>query len=163
MVNTIAVVRSGHKTLQLKELGASVVIETDTMDLTGEVYKATGGIGADYVMDCIGGELLEKMQGGVTVNGHILVYGTLSGPSCMLYSRDLMMPCARISGFFAGNWLSQKTLLQKVKILRRIAKLSKAGIFDTPVDAVYALDEYQQALKDASQAGRKGKVLFKYE
>jgi NADPH2:quinone reductase len=159
--NTIAVVRSGHKTRQLKELGAKVVIETDSMDLTDEVYKATGGIGVDYVMDCIGGELLEQMQGCVTVNGHILVYGTLSGPSCTLYSRDLMMPCARISGFFAGNWLAQKSLLQKVMILRRIAQLAKTGLFNTPVDAVYSLDEYQQALEDASKAGRKGKILFK--
>jgi len=161
--NTIAVVRSDHKTRQLKELGANLVIETDSMDLTGEVYKATGGNGVDYVMDCIGGELLEQMQGCVTVNGHILVYGTLSGPSCTLYSRDLMMPCARISGFFAGNWLAQKTLLQKVKILRNIARLAKAGIFNTQVDEVYGLEDYQQALEAASQAGRKGKILFKNE
>jgi len=159
--NTIAVVRSGHKTKQLKELGANVVIETDSMELTEEVYKATSGTGVDYVMDCIGGELLEQMQGCVTVNGHILVYGTLSGPSCTLYSRDLMMPCAMISGFFAGNWLAQKTLLQKVKILRTIARLAKAGIFKTQVDEVYRLEEYQQALEAASQAGRKGKILFK--
>lgn len=161
--NTIAVVRSSHKTQQLKALGAKAVIETDSMNLIDEVYKATGGSGVDYVMDCIGDDLLEQMLGCVTVNGHVLIYGTLSGPSCTLYSRDLMMPCARISGFFAGNWLAQKTLLQKVQILRRLAKLSKAGIFETPVDAVYALDEYQQALKDASKAGQKGKVLFKFE
>ena len=160
---TIAVVRSGHKTRQLKVLGANVVIETDSMDLTSEVYKATDGKGVDYVMDCIGGKLLEQMQACVTVNGHILIYGTLSGPSCTLYSRDLMMPCARISGFFAGNWLAQKTLLQKIKILRNIARLAKAGIFDTPVDAVYGLAEYEQALEAASQTGQKGKVLFKFE
>jgi len=159
--NTIAVVRSGHKTQQLKKLGANVVIETDSMDLSSEVYAATKGTGVDYVMDCIGGELLEQMQRCVTINGHILVYGTLSGPSCTMYSRDLMMPCARISGFFAGNWLAQKTLLQKVVILRKVARLAKAGIFNTQVDEVYALDQYQQALEAASQSGRDGKVLFK--
>jgi len=159
--NTIAVVRSGHKTQRLKELGANVVIETDSMDLSNEVYTATNGAGVDYVMDCIGGELLEQMQRCVTVNGHILVYGTLSGPSCTMYSRDLMMPCARISGFFAGNWLAQKTLLQKVMILRKVASLAKAGIFKTQVDEIYALDAYQQALEAASQSGRDGKILFK--
>ena len=112
--STIAVVRSGHKSQQLKKLGANVVIETDSMNLLDKVFEVTNGIGVDYVMDCIGGPLLEQMQRCVTVNGHILVYGTLSGPSCMMYSRDMMMPCARISGFFAGNWLAQKSLLQKV-------------------------------------------------
>jgi len=160
---TIAVVRGGHKTQLLKKLGANVVIETDSMDLSSEVYAATKGTGVDYVMDCIGGELLEQMQRCVTVNGHILVYGTLSGPSCTMYSRDLMMPCARISGFFAGNWLAQKTLLQKMMILRKIARLAKAGIFKTQVDEIYALDEYQRALEAASQSGRDGKVLFKNE
>lgn len=161
--NTIAVVRSGHKTRRLKELGANVVIETDTMNLTEEVYKATDGVGVDYVMDCIGGELLEQMQGCVTVEGHILVYGTLSGPKCTLYSRDLMMPCARISGFFAGNWLAKKTLLQKVRVLRSVARLAEAGIFNTQVDKVYALDEYKQALEAAGRAGRDGKILFKFQ
>lgn len=161
--NTIAVVRSGHKTQQLKKLGASVVVETDSMDLIDEVYKATQGAGVDYVMDCIGGELLEQMQGCVTLNGHILVYGTLAAPSCTMYSRDLMMPCARISGFFAGNWLAQKSLLQKLMILRNIARLSKAGVFTTPVDEVFGLDEFQQALEAASQSSRDGKVLFKNE
>jgi len=161
--NTIAVVRSGHKTPQLKDLGATIVIETDSMDLTAEVHKATKGAGVDYVMDCIGGELLEQMQRCVTVYGHILLYGTLSAPGCSMYSRDLMMPCARISGFFAGNWLAQKTIMQKLKILRTIARLAKAGIFHTLVDEVYGLSEYQQALEAASQAGRKGKVLFKNE
>jgi NADPH2:quinone reductase len=160
---TIAVVRSGHKTRHLKNLGANVVIETDSMDLVSEVYKATSGSGVDYVMDCIGGELLEQMQRCVTVNGHILVYGTLSGPSCTMYSRDLMMPCARISGFFAGNWLAQKSLMQKVMILRNISRLAKAGIFNTQVDKVYGLDEYQQALEAAVQPGRAGKILFKNE
>jgi len=159
--NTIAVVRSGHKTRQLKKLGANVVIETDSMDLLAEVYAGTNGAGVDYVMDCIGGELLEQMQRCVTLNGHILVYGTLSGPSCTMYSRDLMMPCARISGFFAGNWLGQKTLLQKIMILRKVARLAKAGVFKTQVDEIYGLDEYQQALEAASQSGRDGKVLFK--
>ena len=158
---TIAVVRSGHKTQQLKKLGADVVIETDSMDLSSEVFAATKGTGVDYVMDCIGGELLEQMQRCVTVNGHILVYGTLSGPSSTMFSRDLMMPCARISGFFAGNWLAQKSLLQKVMILRNVARLAKAGIFETQVDEVYGLDEFQIALEAAGQSGRGGKVLFK--
>lgn len=158
---TIAVVRSGHKTQQLKKLGANVVIETGSMALLEEVYNATDGAGVDYVMDCIGGELLEQMQRCVTLHGHIVVYGTLSGPSCTMYSRDLMMPCARITGFFAGNWLAQKSLLQKVMILRNIARLAKAGIFDTQVDETYGLDEYRQALQAAGQSGRNGKVLFK--
>jgi len=160
-VNTIAVIRSSQKTRLLSDIGANVVVETDSMDLTGEVYKATAGMGVDYVMDCIGGDLLEQMQGCVGLNGHIVIYGTLSGPDCSLYSRDMMMPCAKISGFFAGNWLAGKTLVQKMNILRHIAHLAKAGIFDTHVDAIYPLDEYRQALEAASQVGRKGKILFR--
>ncbi|RLA04135.1 MAG: hypothetical protein DRQ47_03895 [Gammaproteobacteria bacterium] len=159
--NTIAVVRSDHKTQLLKALGASLVIETDSMDLIDEVHKATAGQGVDYIMDCIGGTLLEQMQRCVTVNGHILVYGTLSAMSCDMFSRDLMMPCARISGFFAGNWLGQKTLLQKLSILRKVAGLWKAGVFQTKIDKTYPLDEFHLALKASSESGRLGKILFR--
>jgi len=159
---TIAVVRSDHKSQLLKNLGADVVVETNSMDLKSEVFKATDGCGVDYVMDCIGGELLEQMQGCVTINGHIVVYGTLSGPSCQLYSRDLMMPCARITGFFGGNWMQQKTILQKLLILRNIAKLTRLGIFQTEIGQVYSLEEYEQALNAATESGRDGKVLFRH-
>ncbi|PCJ45932.1 MAG: hypothetical protein COA74_14810 [Gammaproteobacteria bacterium] len=159
---TIAVVRSDHKTKHLKSLGADLVIETNSSDLKTEVYKATKGVGVDYVMDCIGGELLEDMQGCVTLNGHIVVYGTLAATNCQLYSRDLMMPCAKISGFFAGGWMQQKSLFQKLMILRNLSALAKQGIFQTQVDKVYPLDEYQQALTSASKAGRGGKVLFSH-
>jgi len=160
---TIAVVRSGDHTQKLKALGANFVIETDSVDLTREVYKATEGMGVDYVMDCIGGELLEQMQGCVTVDGHILVYGTLAAPSCSLYSRDLMMPCARITGFFLGNWLAKKTLLQKMQALRNIARLAKAGVFETPVDETFRLDDFLPALEAAARPGRGGKILFRFD
>lgn len=161
-VKIIAVVRSNKTSELLKKLGADVIIETDHMDLKAEVFKATNGQGVDYVMDCIGGELLEQMQGCVTINGHIVIYGTLSGPNCQLYSRDLMMPCAKITGFFAGNWLPQKTLLQKLIILRNLAKLTKLGIFKTDIDNIFKLEQYEQALELAGGSGRNGKILFQH-
>jgi NADPH2:quinone reductase len=161
-IKIIAVVRSNKKSELLKTLGADVVIETDQMDLKSEVFKATNGQGVDYVMDCIGGDLLEQMQGCVTVNGHIVIYGTLSGPNCQLYSRDLMMPCAKITGFFAGNWLSQKTLVQKLIILRNLAKLTKLGIFKTDIDKVFKIEQYEEALALAGGSSRNGKVLFRH-
>ncbi len=157
---TINIVRSEANIEKLRALGADVVINTSEQDLREEVFKATGGSGVDYAMDCVGGDLLTQMMQCMGLNGHMVVYGTLSGLSNTFFSRDLMMPCAKVSGFFAGNWLAQKSLWQKLSTVRALKKLHLAGVFRTDIDRVLPLQDVGEAIRLASTQGHQGKVLL---
>ncbi len=157
---TLCIVRNNRHSDALKRLGADAVIETDQVDIQSAVAEITAGRGVDYAMDCIGGETLDAMQSCLTLNGHLLVYGTLASHTAQLFSRDLMTPNAHISGFFAGNWMAGKSLLKKLSLLRELKKLTKAGVFEKPISGIYGLTEYKQALQASSEA-QEGKILLR--
>lgn len=158
---TINVVRNGAHTRALRSLGADVVVETDSQDLLGEVASATAGRGADYAMDCVGGELAGQMLRALALNGHMVVYGTLADSPIPLPSRDMMMPVTRLSGFYAPNWLIQQHPLKLLGLFRRLGKLAVRGAFDAPVEAIYPIEDVRQALEASQASGRTGKVLLR--
>ncbi|TLU64612.1 zinc-dependent alcohol dehydrogenase family protein [Thalassotalea litorea] len=168
-VKTISIVRRDEQIADLREIGADKVIsiqscnaETLASHIQQQVHQATSGEGVHYGLDCIGGPLLEAMLPCLTLNGQMLVYGTLAKADAQVFSRDLMMPCASIQGFFAGNWLAQKSLIQKISLMRGMKKMALKGCFDTPIDSVFSLQDIAEALHAATKAGKTGKVLLKF-
>ena len=157
---TINIVRGNANTAELKQLGADVVIETDSHAVLDEVFKATGGRGVDYAMDCVGGDLASQMIRCLTLSGHMVIFGTLAGEPISLPSRDMMMPVTKLSGFYAGNWLAQQSPLKLLGMVRKLGKLAQAGVFDSPVQAVFPLSEAAEAVAASQIRGRVGKVLL---
>jgi NADPH:quinone reductase len=158
---TINVVRDGKHTQALKALGARHVVETDSTDLRDEVARITSGRGADYAMDCIGGPIASELVSCLGLGGHLVLYGTLGAPSFELHSRDLMMPVARISGFFAGNHIAMKSTLGMLRALRELKAVAHVGLSDVQVREVVPLDDVRRALEASVTPGATGKVLLK--
>jgi NADPH2:quinone reductase len=159
---TINVVRSSAHMQALESLGADVVINTESQDLIDEVAHATGGRGVEYAMDCVGGELAGQLLQCLTLNGHMVAFGTLADTPISLPSRDMMMPVTRLSGFFALNWLAMQPPLKLLSVLRRLRKLAVKGVFDVPVRKTYPPDQVSEALTASVEPGQPGKVLLKF-
>ena len=158
---TICVVRSNSNSDELRALGADAVIETDKQDLLAEVFRLTGGQGVQHALDCIGGKLADDLVQCLGIDGQLVVYGTLSGTPMQIPGRDLMMPVARISGFFLSNWIAQQSPLKLLGTLRAVKKLTRQGVFHTEVTEVFPLDEVVDAVSAATKPGRTGKVLLR--
>lgn len=158
---TINVVRDGKHTEALRALGASHVVETDTQDLREEVVRITGGRGADYAMDCVGGPLAAELVSCLGLGGHLVLYGTLGSPAFELHSRDLMMPCAKVSGFFAGNHIAMKSPLGMLRAIRELKAVAHVGLADVKVREVFPLAEVRRALEASVAPGMLGKVLLR--
>lgn len=158
---TINLVRGNSHVEALTALGADVIVDTDSQSVMAEVARATGGRGVEYALDCVGGELAAEMLRCLTVGGHMVVYGTLANSPIILPSRDMMMPVTQLSGFFALNWLALQPKEKLPGIFGAIGQLAMQGVFETPVDAVYPLEQLREAI-DASQVkGRAGKILVR--
>jgi NADPH:quinone reductase len=158
---TINVVRDGKHTAGLRALGARHVVETDTQDLRTEVARITSGRGADYAMDCIGGALASELVSCLGLGGHLVLYGTLGAPSFELHSRDLMMPVARVSGFFAGNHIAMKSPLGMLRALRELKAVAHVGLSDVKVREIVPLEDVKRALEASVAPGATGKVLLR--
>ncbi len=160
-VRTINIIRSEHHRGELEALGADVVVATDSESLIPEVHRATGGRGVDYALDCVGGDLAADMIRCMTMNGHMVLFGTLANQPIGLHSRDVMMPLVRLSGFFAGAWIAGQSPLKTLAAIRQVSGLIEQGVLGAEVGAVYELEQIHEALAAAQQAGREGKILLR--
>ncbi len=158
---TINLVRGRAHHEALAALGADVIVDTESQDVVDEVARATGGRGADFAMDCVGGEIAGQMLRCLTLGGHMVAYGTLANSPITLPSRDMMMPVTRLSGFFATNWLALQPKEKLPAIFGAMGQLAMKGVFESPVDATYPLEQVQQAIEASQVKGRAGKILLK--
>jgi NADPH:quinone reductase-like Zn-dependent oxidoreductase len=158
---TICVVRSGANSTELKSLGADAVVETNRQDLVAEVAGITGRQGVPYALDCVGGALADDVVRCLGLGGHLLIYGTLADEPMRIPSRDLMMPLAKVSGFYLGNWMARQSPVKLLGLLRAVKKLTAEGLFDTPVSEIRPLEDVAGAVEDATAPGRTGKVLLR--
>ncbi|MGB4741826.1 MAG: zinc-binding dehydrogenase, partial [Fuerstiella sp.] len=66
-----------------------------------------------------------------------------------------------IEGFWLGNFMNNKNLLFKLRLVRRITKLILSGVLATEIDAAFPLEQIADAVNHAATSGRKGKTLLK--
>jgi NADPH:quinone reductase-like Zn-dependent oxidoreductase len=158
---TVCVVRSDANTAELLSLGAEAVIDTSRQDLVREVARLTNGQGVEFALDCVGGELASEVVRCLAAGGHLLVYGTLSDEPMRIRSRDLMMPNAKVTGFYLGNWIARQSPLRLLSVLRMVRKLSAEGVFRATVAEVFPLENVAEAVAAAMAPGRTGKILLR--
>lgn len=77
--HVIATTRSKTKEPLLRRSGADSVVVTDGQDLTQAVLDATGGEGADVVLDHVGGQTFADCLPATRVDGHVVNIGRLDG------------------------------------------------------------------------------------
>ncbi len=75
----VAVVGGPDKVQVARDLGADVVVDRRSEDVVGAVKAATGGRGADVVVDPVGGEAYEQSTRCIAFEGRIVVVGFASG------------------------------------------------------------------------------------
>lgn len=143
------------------QLGDEVVI-SEEQDLARRVKEITAGRGVAMALDCVGGSTAEALIGCLTERGRALLYGTLDAPSFNLFSRNLMMTNATLSGFYLPGWLAAQSLQARNEALAELAKLSATGLLFSQVDAQYPLDQAVAAVKASTARGRTGKILLDF-
>jgi NADPH:quinone reductase-like Zn-dependent oxidoreductase len=70
------------------------------------------------------------------------------------------MPMTTVEGFYLAAYLQNRSLLQRIGLVRNTAKLIASGVLGTPVEQSYALDDLHAALEHARRPGRTGKILL---
>ncbi|MDC7123549.1 NADPH:quinone oxidoreductase family protein [Cellulomonas fimi] len=75
----VGVVGSEAKAAAARDAGAHVVVDRSTQDVASAVREATGGTGADVVVDPVGGEAYEAATRCVAFEGRIVIVGFAGG------------------------------------------------------------------------------------
>jgi len=158
-LNLISVVRRASSVDELKALGAEHVINSAEEDIGKRVREITGGKGVDAAVDPIGGETSGKVLSTLKRGGVLRVYGTLSGDTMNIRTRDIMAG-RKLDGFIIYSWLpglgEQESRKRKEKALQLLADKIL-----TPLNGdTYPLEKFKEAITASQEPGRGAKLFL---
>ena len=121
----------------------------------------TGGMGAPFALDAVGGETGSAAARSLAPGGRLLVFGTLAEEPLSLPSRMLFLGTKRIEGFWLSEWAGRQSIVSMMRLFRRIQDLMAKGVLTTETGPSFPLDDVQGAVRQALAPGRSGKILLR--
>ena len=165
---TLNIVRSERHVDLLKTLGADEVVVFDPArheegEFQGAVQRIVGDGKVKYAIDCVGGMTGSAIVRSLSPGGRLLVFGTLDDAPLQFSSRTLMANGTTVEGFWLGNFMAQKSLPFKLRLVRKLTKLVLNGTLESDIAGSFSLADYSQALDLAYDRGSEGKTLLRME
>ncbi|MFE2885275.1 NAD(P)H-quinone oxidoreductase [Streptomyces graminifolii] len=142
------------------ELGADILINYREQDFVAEIERATGGAGADVILDNMGAKYLDRNVQALAVNGRLAIIGMQGGIKAELNIAALLAKRAAIS----ATSLRARPLAEKAAIVAAVREhvwpLIEAGQIRPVVDRELPMSEAATAHQVLEDSGHIGKVLL---
>ncbi len=155
----IGTVSTEEKARLAKEAGADHIILYTRQDFAGETKRITKGRGADLILDGVAKSTFTADLDAVAVRGHIVVFGSSSGPADPVAPNSLGAKSISVSGGSLGNYIATREdlLRRSGDVLRAI----KEGWLKLRVEHVLPLAEAVAAHQLLEGRQSTGKVVLK--
>ncbi|MYX96735.1 zinc-binding dehydrogenase [Streptomyces sp. SID486] len=142
------------------ELGADVLINYREQDFVAEIERATGGSGADVILDNMGAKYLDRNVQALAANGRLAIIGMQGGAKGELNIGALLGKRAAIS----ATSLRARPLGEKAAIVAAVREhvwpLLATGQVRPVVDRELPMPEAAEAHRLVEASGHIGKVLL---
>jgi putative PIG3 family NAD(P)H quinone oxidoreductase len=151
---------SPEKLARCAELGAEILVDYREQDFVDVVRQATGGRGADVVLDNMGAAYLQRNVDVLAIGGRIQVIGLQGGVKGELNLGALMGKRAQVR----GTTLRARPVEEKAEICARVAAeawpLVADGRIRAVVDRVVPMADAADAHRAIESGDHVGKVLL---
>ncbi|MEU9231074.1 NAD(P)H-quinone oxidoreductase [Streptomyces subrutilus] len=158
---TVAVTAGGpQKLARCRELGADILIDYREQDFVAELRAATGGAGADVILDIMGAKYLSRNVDALAVNGRLAVIGLQGGVKAELNLGALLSKRAAIT----ATSLRARPLEEKAAIIAAVREhvwpLVAAGRVRPVVHATFPMPQAGEAHRVLESGSHVGKLLL---
>jgi putative PIG3 family NAD(P)H quinone oxidoreductase len=157
---TVIVTARPAKHERLRELGATRVIDYTGEDFVASTNQATGGRGADVILDIMGGSYLGRNVAALATFGRLVVIGMQGGRKGELDLAALMAKRASV----AATTLRARSVEDKAEIVRGVREevwpLVESGAVGPIVDRRLAMAQAAEAHRIVEASDHLGKVLL---
>jgi NADPH:quinone reductase len=158
--SVIATAGSDEKAAECERLGADLGVNYRKADFVAETLRATGGRGADVILDMVGGDYVERNYAAAALDGRIVQIAFLKGQKVTVDLRPIMVK--RL--IHTGSTLRPRSPAEKGVIadaLRdKVWPLLEAGRCRPVIDSVFPLPEVVKAHERLESAEHVGKVML---
>jgi NADPH2:quinone reductase len=143
-----------------RELGAEVLINYREEDFVERIKEATGGRGADVILDVVGAKYLQRNVDALAISGRLVVIGLQGGAKAELNLGQLMAK----RGAVIGTTLRARPAEEKAAIMRAVAEhvwpLVVSGDVKPQVHRTFALADAAAAHEYFDSGAHTGKILL---
>jgi len=157
----ITTLGSAEKAERSRALGAMLAINYREQEFAPAVLEATGGKGADVILDFIGAPYLEANVQAAAPGGRIVFIGTMGGASGTLNIGAVMAKRLRLF----GTVLRARPIEQKIALTQAFAAhvlpLFQAGVIHPVVDCIFDLADVAAAHEYMAANKNFGKIVLR--
>ncbi len=151
---------SDDKCRAAKRLGADAAINYRTTDFVGAVREATGGRGADVILDMVGGDYLGRNIDAAADEGRIVQISTLGGAVTEVDLRKIMGKRLTLT----GSTLRARPVAFKAELARVIEEavwpIIAGGRYKPVIDRLFSLHEVAEAHRRIDGGEHIGKIIL---
>jgi NADPH2:quinone reductase len=138
--------------------GADVAVDYGAEDFVAAVADATGGAGADIILDSVGGEVTLKSLRCLARGGQLLIVGFSSGEIAEIPANRLLLRRAVARGIY---WDHDRDAEMVARCVATLIELCLDGRIRPVVDDRYGFDEAPRALEDLGAGRSVGKLVLR--
>src|SRR5262249_44834595 len=154
----IGTVSSDDKIEFVRKFGGEEVINYATHDFAAETMRLTNGRGADLILDAVGKPTFEKGLSCLAPFGHLILYGSASGPPDRLDVIRLFAKSQKVSGF-AVPMVYGITETHR-RGVEDVFRLAREGHLTVPIGRSFPLANAVDALQFLKSRKSIGKLLL---
>ena len=161
-IKSINVVRREALVAELKELdeSAEVIVAETAEAIVEQVATITGKKLAYGAIECVGGDVFSGVCSSVRNNGTVLLYGAMGGLTITCSIPDILFRGVQVKGWWLANYIGGKTVAEKEEVCRDLLQLMVDKVITPYSGTVFPLGDVQDAIAEATKAGRGGKVFL---
>jgi len=150
---TVITSSSDEKLARAKALGADHLVNyRTTPDWSKAVREATGGRGADFIMEVGGGGTIQESMKAIRIGGHIAVIGIVAGAGEPFNPASLIGNSAKLQGLSVGSRDMFEAMCRAIE-LHRIGPV---------VDKVFPFTEARAAFAAMAAGEHFGKIVLEF-
>jgi putative PIG3 family NAD(P)H quinone oxidoreductase len=143
-----------------RKLGADVAINYKTQDFVDETKKATGGAGANVILDMVAGDYVDRNYDAAAVDGRIVQIATLSSPKVTVNIAKVMVK--RLT--HTGSTLRPRTNADKAAMVAaieaKVMPLLREGKVKPVMDSTFPLEKAADAHRRMETSQHIGKIVL---
>ncbi len=151
---------SADKCEATRRLGADVAVNYKAEDFVAAVKAATGGKGADVILDMVGGGYIERNYEAAAVEGRIVQIAFQGSPKATVDFRRIMLKRLH----HTGSTLRSRSIADKGTIAcaieAKVLPLLAAGKVKAIVDSTFPLDQAAAAHARMETSAHIGKIVL---
>jgi len=142
------------------KLGADRAINYKTEDFVAEVKAATGGAGANVILDMVGGDYVERNYDAAAMDGRIVQIAFLGGPKTTINFTKLMVKRLHHTGSTLRPRSNADKAAMVAAIEAKVMPLFREGRIKPLMDSTFPLEKAADAHRRMETSEHIGKIVL---